>query len=156
MPRAKKAVPAPVAAVPAEQPAPIVPAGPSPAVLELQSDIVSLVRERSGYRKRVVEIQTALFKAQADFQATQAGLNQYEQEIAERIALIAQLENRAPQTRVSEAADYPGITMFPGSLAGVSSEPTPQQVRDRMGQSDDMINRAHIDRGQAAAMRSVL
>lgn len=131
---------------------PVAPVGPSPAVLELQSDIVGLVRERSAYRKRVIAIQTALFAAQAEFQATQAALAQYEQEINERMNLIGQLENRSSsiQMRPPET-DYAGTIPFPmGNLSGISSEPS------RPSDPDDMVNRAHITRNEAIAVRASL
>lgn len=131
-----------------------VPVGPSPAVLELQSDIVLLVRERSGYRKLVADIQAELFAAQAKFQATQGRLSQFEQEIGERINLIAQLENRAPQINYSQAPEQGNVYPIGGALTGISSEPTRQMVQDKMnamGDPSDMVNRGH-----AAAIRASL
>lgn len=158
MPRRSATPKAVIAAeIPAATFAPVVPSVPSPAVLELQSDIVALVRERSGYRKQVLEIQAALFKAQAEFQATQAGLNQFEQEIAERMALIAQLENRAPQAQYPAYQPDPGILTFPGNMTGISSEPAaPVRHNPPMPDPNDMINRGNASGFRAEAQRSVL
>lgn len=147
MPR-RKAVPEPIV-TPVEQPLPVAPVGPSPAVLELQSDIVSLVRERSGYRKLVADTQAELYAAQAKFQATQGRLSQFEQEISERINLIAQLENRAPQSPI---LSFPAPSFGQIDMSGISVEPTQRAVNSGY-QSDpnDQINRGH-----SAAIRASL
>lgn len=161
MPR-RKAVPASpvVAAVPAEIPPPPVPAapiGPSPAVLELQGDIVNFVRERSTYRRQVAAIQAELFAAQAKFQATQATLQQFEQEIQERMNLIAQLENRAPaQANVLQFAprEYPVGAV---DMSGISAEPTRSaSVPSYASDPNDMVNRSAISRAEVAAVRAQL
>lgn len=154
MPRAKKSAPAPVVAATPEIPVPV---GPSPAVLELQSDIVALVRERSSYRKRVLEIQAALFKAQSDFQTTQAALNQYEQEIAERMNVIAQLENRPAQTHGAPPVlsfPQPNLPLNTLDMAGISAESSrPDPYAQDPG---DLVNRSRITRNEAAAIRASL
>lgn len=133
MPRPRKAPEQPASEIP--KPPSAVPAAPTAAVLELQSDIVALVRERSGYRKQVSDAQAELFSAQAKFQATEGRLKMFEQEIGERISLIAQLENRAPQFAATSAAVVP----FPSNLSGISSEPTPAP-------DNDLVNRGHAVR----------
>lgn len=126
------------------------PVGPSPAVLALQSQVVELVNQRSASRQRLTEAHTVYLMAQGRFQATQGELQGIEQEVQYRISLIAQLENRAPQTPVIQfpaAGDYPLPVTYPATMgvpAGISSEPTPQQSDPR-----DMVNRGH-----AAAMRA--
>jgi hypothetical protein len=142
MPRGKKN-PAPLPATPTASvatPPPPAPLAPSPAVLELQSDIVTLARERSTYRKLVGDAQSELFAAQANFQATQARLSMFEQEINERMNIIAQLENRAPMTPIIQFP-APGEYPIQPNLSGISSEPTRTQQTDL-----DMVNRGHAVR----------
>lgn len=150
MPRAKKPAIAPIpVAEPVAQVPPPIPVGPSPAVLELQGDIVAFVRARSEYRKLVAEKQAALFAAQSEFQATQGRLNQFEQEISERIDLIARLENRAPQPRmahVSEISDYQSSNFPIGNLAEISVEPTQPTVAGYQSDPNDRVNRGHAVR----------
>ena len=146
MPRRKKQpiapLPVPQATV-AATPAPIQPT--TPAVLKLQEQVVQLVALRTEARQRLTGAHAVYLEAQAQFQATQGELQGIEAEVNYRISLIAQLENRAPQSAVLNfpAPSYPD-TGLP-TLAGVSSEPTPQAVRRAVEQSDpsDLINRGH-------------
>jgi len=156
MPRAKKSVAPPIIVTEPVTPAVPVYAGPSPAVLEMQSDIVSLVRERSGYRKLVADAQAELFLAQSKFQATQGRLTQFEQEINERMTLIAQLENRAPAPQLMPEYNQGNVYSIGGNLQGISVEPARPSVNAYQADPNDLVNRGHIDSRQAAAMRAVL
>jgi hypothetical protein len=135
---------------PKEQPSapPISPAGPSPAVLELQSDIVVLVRQRSELRARASAAQAKLFQAQAEAQAAQGDLSGLDQEVQYRMGLIAQLENRAPQSPVLNFPQ-PGALTYTGDLSSFSSEPAPRPVQQ--GDPNDLVNRGH-----AAIMRAAI
>jgi hypothetical protein len=134
--RNKPALPVTEATIEAKM---MAPAAPSPAVLELQSDVVNLVRERTVARKTLAEVQARLFVVQAEAQAAQLRSQQFEQEIQERINLIAQLENRAPAGN---------LVPFPGAypLAGISAEPTMPGNAQPMGDPNDQINRGHASR----------
>lgn len=124
MPR-KKAAPATEATlVPkSETTVPPVPVPPSPAVLKLQEQVVSLVEQRSQARELLSVQHSVYLSAQAQFQAAEAALKEVEQDIQYRISLIAQLENRTPS-----APSTPQSVLQMPSMEGVSSSPAPLQV----------------------------
>ena len=142
MPRAKKIPAPPVEAIPAVEPVAVV-QPTSPAVLALQDQIVSLVKERdagraavSSAQMRVSVAQGKMHSAQAVLQGTTSNLTRLEQEVQYRIGLIAQIEGRAPQASTHNLQDYgqaPNITTFP--------MPQFQAVQG----DGDMVNRGHAD-----------
>ncbi|MGC9293494.1 MAG: hypothetical protein ACP5EP_12380 [Acidobacteriaceae bacterium] len=107
---------------PAEEPVTAVAAplaAPSAAIIQLQSQVVELVNERTNCRQRLTQTHLNYLRAQGEFQAVQSELQGIEQEVQYRIGLIAQLENRV--------APAPAPTMpmtFENPMTGISSVPT--------------------------------
>lgn len=116
--------------------APIAPMSPSPAVLQLQAQVVDMVSQRQQARSFLNESHNAYLAAQAKFQAAENELKGIEAEVQYRIGLIAQLENRQP----TNVMPFP-VAQF--GTQGVSSEPAPQQPAQRpqtyaTGSADDL------------------
>ena len=95
---------------------------------------MGLVGQRHDARQRLTASHAEYLAAQSKFQAAQAELQGIEQEVEYRITLIAQLENRAPQISVTQAAP---VLQMP-SLTGVTSEPSKPQANYAIGSADDM------------------
>lgn len=117
-----------------EQPqTPPAPAAPIPAVLALQEDVVTLVRQRAAVRQQVEQAQSVLFQAQANFQLAQSKMSGIESEVSYLHSQIAQLEGRT-----APPPQQPFIVPQGGqSLANYSSEPT---------NPNDLVNRGHATR----------
>ena len=137
---------------PAATPAPTQPVAPSPAVLTLQQKVVDWVACREVARGRIVAAHAEYLVAQGKFQAAQSELQGIEQETQYLIGLIAQLENRVPQTPVLNfpiPGEIPVAVHQAGpyaqSLAGVTSEPAKPQTNYALGSADDI--RKEIQRG---------
>jgi hypothetical protein len=124
-------------------PAPVLPAPPSPAVLKLQEQVVSLVEQRSAARERLAQEHSVYLTAQAQFQAAEAALKGVEQDIQYRIGLIAQLENRTPQINITQS---PAVLQMP-SMGSISSEPAPQSPRQTYAMADAGELRQELSRG---------
>ena len=137
VPVAKTSAPVPEAI--AVTPTPAIPSSPTPAVLELQKQIVDFVAKRTESATHLRESHATYLAAQTRFQVAQNEMQGIEQEVSYRINLIAQLENRS--------APAPS---FPQSIdLGTNIQPTPQQIASKVeaayGQ-DDMVNRGHASR----------
>jgi hypothetical protein len=132
MPRKKTA---PVAAVPTEAPAPVQPAPIPPAVLELQADVVTLVRSRIDTHRKVAQAQGVVAQAQANLQAAQAELAALDQEVQYRMSVIDQLQGKTVHMA-------PSVLQFPGAVGSIPT--TPSQLQPQYG--DDMVNHAHAVR----------
>lgn len=124
---AKKTVDAPVEVtpVPAVNPVTVSPAPPSPAVLALQEQVVSLVSQRHQARTLLNEAHNAYLAAQSRFQAAEGELKGIEQEVQYRIGLIAQLENRQPVVGTGWSGNAPVLQM-PAVSGNITSEPAQQ------------------------------
>ena len=120
--------------------APAPAAAPSPAVLQLQAQVVELVAQRQQARALLNEAHNAYLAAQARFQAAEGELKGIEQEVQYRISLIGQLENRTPTISNGMMATTPVLQM--PSFSGVSSEPTPQARQQAYAEAsaDDLRN----------------
>lgn len=125
---------------------PTAPLPPSPAVLQLQAQVVDMVSQRGEARSRLTEAHAAYLFVQSKFQAAEVVLKGIESEVSYRIGLIAQLENRP--TQISANAGYaspsPALQM-PPSLGSITSEPAqaPQQMNRSqesfaVGSADDL------------------
>jgi hypothetical protein len=122
----KKAVESPTP-VPVSDSAPetttLIPSAPSPAVLKLQDQVVSMVEVRSQARERLTMQHAVYLRAQAEFQAAEAAVNHVEQDIQYRISLIAQLENRSSYNAVPGSA-IPAPSYPSPNLGTITSEPS--------------------------------
>ena len=151
MPR-KKAVAAPeVTAIPTP-PAP--PPPPPPAVLELQADIVRLIRGRDVLKEESRKARAGLIQAQAMCQIADGNLSEVEQEIQYIHSQIAQLSGAIPQLNygpapmIGSAADMVNRGFVPNpQAAGIGSVPTPQLTGN-----SDMVNRGHASRALAGEL----
>lgn len=138
MPRKKSPATPPPAAV---APEPIaVPAPIPPAVLELQADIVELVRSRSSFRNKVAEQQAIVFSAQAQLQAAQAELQGIDQEVQYRMGLAAQMQGKPvePPQPFLVQPPTPGV----GQVSSVPTRPQPGFTAD----PSDLVNHGHAVR----------
>ena len=147
---AKQAAPVESAPSPAQPVVPNVPAAPSPAVLQLQDQVVSLVSQRHQARTFLNETHNAYLAAQAKFQSAENELKGIEAEVQYRIGLIAQLENRPAQ--VSYSPPPAPVLQMPASLAGVSSEPAQPQTQIRGPQQNYAIGDANDLRKELRGM----
>lgn len=101
---------------------PPAPLPPSPAVLQLQAQVVDMVSQRGEARSRLTEAHAAYLLAQSKFQATEAELKGIEQEVQYRIGLISQLENRQPSISNGMIQMTP-MPQMPPSMGSITSEP---------------------------------
>ena len=118
----------------AAEPATVVPQAspqpPSPAVLQLQEQVVGLVAQRNEARRELSSTHTAYLMAQGAFQAAEAKVKAAEQDAQYLLGLIAQLENRAASSPAYAPAP---VLQMPSSLAGVTSEPSPVPATQQTG-----------------------
>ncbi len=114
---------------------PPAPLPPSPAVLQLQAQVVDMVSQRGEARSRLSEAHTAYLLAQSKFQAAEAELKGIESEVSYRIGLIAQLENRPAQVANAGYASPSPVLQMPASLGSITSEPA--QVAQQMNRSQE-------------------
>jgi hypothetical protein len=116
------------------------PLADSPAVLQLQNDIVSLVRRRDAVSEEIAVKSTAAFMAQAELQGTQSKLTLLDQEVQYRMRVIQQMKGEVPMASYGPPAGTL-FTMPPtASTYGapvVSSAPT---------MPDDGVNRGRATR----------
>lgn len=110
------------------------PLADSPAVLQLQNDIVSLVRRRDAVSEEIAVKSTAAFMAQAELQGTQSKLTLLDQEVQYRMRVIQQMKGEAP-TNVYQM-QVPPVNASYGTTT-ISSVPT---------QPDDGVNRGRATR----------
>lgn len=122
---AKKAVAPSIEVVQQAAPLP-----PSPAVLQLQEQVVGLVAQRNEARRELSSTHTAYLMAQGAFQAAEAKVKATEQDAQYLLGLIAQLENRAASAPAYAPAP---VLQMPSSLAGVTSEPSPVPATQQTG-----------------------
>ena len=113
---------------------PTAPLPPSPAVLQLQAQVVDMVSQRGEARSRLTEAHAAYLLAQSKFQAAEGELKGIEQEVQYRIGLISQLENRQPSISNGMIQMTPTPQM-PPSLGSITSEPA--QVAQQMNRSQE-------------------
>ena len=114
---------------------PPAPLPPSPAVLQLQAQVVDMVSQRGEARSRLTEAHAAYLLAQSKFQAAEAELKGIESEVSYRIGLIAQLENRPAQVANAGYASPSPVMQMPASLGSITSEPA--QVAQQMNRSQE-------------------
>lgn len=113
---------------------PPVPLPPSPAVLQLQAQVVDMVSQRGEARSRLTEAHAAYLLAQSKFQAAEGELKGIEQEVQYRIGLISQLENRQPSISNGMIQMTP-MPQMPPSMGSITSEPA--QVAQQMNRSQE-------------------
>ena len=126
------------AAVPAPKPEPAAkPLADSPAVLQLQNDIVTLVRRRDAVSEEIAVKSSAAFMASAELQGTQSKLTLLDQEVQYRMRVIQQMKGEAP----SNVYTMPTVASYPPNYGVgapvVSSAPT---------MPDDGVNRGRATR----------
>ncbi len=114
---------------------PPAPLPPSPAVLQLQAQVVDMVSQRGEARSRLTEAHAAYLLAQSKFQAAEGELKGIESEVSYRIGLIAQLENRPAQVANAGYASSSPVLQMPASLGSITSEPA--QVAQQMNRSQE-------------------
>lgn len=120
------------------------PPPPNPAAMALQADIVTLVRQRSQVRSRIMEANSVLFKAQAEFQAAQSEMKALEEEVNYLHSQVAQLEGRQQIDLSQSFRALPLETQ--GSGFSVSSEPTMSASVQMNARAAEAINRGHATR----------
>src|ERR1019366_6171559 len=109
------------AAVPAPKPEPAAkPLADSPAVLQLQNDIVTLVRRRDAVSEEIAVKSSAAFMASAELQGTQSKLTLLDQEVQYRMRVIQQMKGEAP----TNVYQMPPQTAVVFGAPVVSSVPT--------------------------------
>lgn len=128
-------------------PVPLPPPPPNPHVLELQGDVVMLVRTRGEVRRKLLAAHGALQSAQATFQMAQQEMKTIEDEVQYLHSQIAQMEGRPAEVRMSlQPFDASGYASVPSPMSGISSEPTIPPTLSFPRQSSDGVNRAHAVR----------
>ena len=121
---------------------PTAPLPPSPAVLQLQAQVVDMVSQRGEARSRLTEAHAAYLLAQSKFQAAEAELKGIESEVSYRIGLIAQLENRPAQVANAGYASPSPALQMPPSLGSITSEPAQVQQQPNRSQEPFAVGSA--------------
>lgn len=103
---------------------------PSPVVIALQEQVLSLVNDRSACLAAVMSSNAALRRAEADANSANERLQLVESEIQYRINLMRQMDANAPQMSYGQAPSMPTPEWTPGwvtklaaSRAGTSAVP---------------------------------
>ena len=96
------------------------PVADSPAVLQLQNDIVSLVRRRDAVSEEIAVKSSAAFMASAELQGTQSKLTLLDQEVQYRMRVIQQMKGELP----TNVYQMPPQTAVVFGAPVVSSVPT--------------------------------
>jgi hypothetical protein len=117
------------------KPAPPLPIPPNPTVTALETEILSLVKQRTAVNQEIANAAGAVNEASLRLQLAQTRLKQLESEVSYRMNLISQMKGGSPnqiQTSIPDFNSGPGIPAdtYPALISGVGSIPASPQPRE--------------------------